>query len=208
MQNLRPSSVPAASAVPAEERDDAQLVVECRRGDSRAWEQLVRRYQRLIFSIARRARLDADDAADVFQTVFARLHEHLDGLTQPERVRAWLVTTARRETLRLLRDARRSVPLLTSESTDDHDPGAIPELADPDPLPQELLEQLQLQHRMRLARQRLAEPCRSLLDLLYCQDEPPAYAEIAVRLDMPEGSIGPTRSRCLAKLRRLMDDIA
>ncbi|HXF45948.1 MAG TPA: sigma factor, partial [Burkholderiaceae bacterium] len=72
-------------------RDDAALVRACRAGDAHAWEQLVRRYERLIYTIPRRARLDADAAADVFQTVFERLHRHLDNLAQPERLQAWLV---------------------------------------------------------------------------------------------------------------------
>lgn len=195
--------MPSSPDATPDSRDDAVLVHACRHGDAQAWEQLVRRYQRLIYTIPRRARLDDDDAADVFQTVFQRLHRHLDNLTQPERLQAWLVTTARRETLRLVRERGRTVPVGERDS-DDGGPAA-PEPIDPDPLPDALLEQLQLHHRVRQALERLPEPCRSLLGLLYGDDEPPAYTQISAQLGMPEGSIGPTRARCLAKLRKLME---
>jgi RNA polymerase sigma factor (sigma-70 family) len=184
---------------PAAPASDAELIDACRRGDARAWRELVLRFERLVFTVPRRAGLAADEAADVFQTVFLRLHQHLGGLSQPERVRAWLVTTARRETLKQLRERRRTVPLVTD------DDGGAEEPADPDPLPEQLLEQLQLQHHARVAFERLSAPCRALLGLLYADDDAPPYGDIATRLGMPVGSIGPTRARCLAKLRALMD---
>lgn len=182
---------------------DAELIAACRRGDLQAWPRLVQRFERLIYTVPRRAGLDADAAADVFQTVFMRLHEHLDTLAQPERVQAWLVTTARRETLRVLHERRRSVPL-AGELDEDGQAREI-EPVDPDPLPDEVIEDLQLRHRARLALERMAEPCRSLLALLHGRDEAPPYAEISAQLGMPVGSIGPTRSRCLAKLRELLE---
>lgn len=183
---------------------DAELIGACRSGERGAWERLVQRFERLIFTVPRRAGLGADEAADVFQTVFLRLHEHLNALQQPERVQAWLVTTARRETLRLLCERRRSgAPRLPIMQGDD-EMDAAAELADPDPLPEALLDELQQRHRARCALAQLAEPCRGLLGLLYGSDEAPPYAEIAAQLGMPVGSIGPTRARCLAKLREAM----
>jgi RNA polymerase sigma factor (sigma-70 family) len=179
-------------------RDDAQLVHACRQGDHRAWEQLVRRYERLIYTIPRRARLGADDAADVFQAVFQRLHEHLDRLQQPERLQAWLVTTARRETLRLLRERGRTVALTTADDDQTSD-APPPDLVDPDPLPDAVIEELQQRQRVRRALEALSAPCRSLFTLLYCENEPVPYAQISAQLNVPEGSIGPTRARCLAK---------
>jgi RNA polymerase sigma factor (sigma-70 family) len=191
---------------------DAELVAACRRGEPRAWERLVERFDRLIYTVPRRAGLGTDEAADVFQTVFLRLHEHLETLQQPERVRAWLVTTARRETLRLLEQRQRfpadRVALGgDAEGDGDGDGNVDPvnELADPDPLPETLLEELQQHHLARLALEDLGEPCRGLLGLLYGADEAPPYADIAARLGMPIGSIGPTRARCLAKLRAAME---
>jgi RNA polymerase sigma factor (sigma-70 family) len=184
---------------------DADLVEACRRGGTRAWERLVLRFERLIYTVPRRAGLSAEDADDVFQTVFMRLHERLDKLTHPERVQAWLVTIARRETLRKLGERRRSVQLGTAALASGDDDPRDDELPDPDPLPEQLLETLQLQHLARGALDRLAEPCRTLLELLYGRDEAPPYAEIAARLGMQIGSIGPTRSRCLAKVREMME---
>src|SRR6185369_17971886 len=79
---------------------DEALVLACRRGDETAWEALIERFQRLIYSIPRRAGLDEDAAADVFQNIFANLVERLDRIEQPDRIHAWLVTTAKRETWR------------------------------------------------------------------------------------------------------------
>lgn len=184
------------------ELPDAELLDHCRAGSAAAWEALVRRYQRLIYTVPRRAGLDDDTAADVFQTVFARLHEHLDRITQPERLQAWLVTTARRETLRCLEIGSRAAELPSSED-DDADP--LADLPDESPLPDELLERLQLEHRARAALAQLDERSRQLLTLLFLHDgDPLPYAEIAARLNISEGSIGPTRMRALAKLRDLM----
>jgi RNA polymerase sigma factor (sigma-70 family) len=82
---------------------DAELAAECRAGRAAAWATLVRRFQRLIYTIPRRAGLGDAEAADIFQTSFARLHENIGRIDDLSRVRAWLVTTARRETLRRLR---------------------------------------------------------------------------------------------------------
>lgn len=195
------SAAAASDASNATDATDAALVLACRAGTAHAWARLVGRFERLIYAVPRRAGLDVDEAADVFQTVFMRLHEHLQALAQPERVQAWLVTTARRETLRRLHERRRTVSLDGGDATS----AGVAELADPDPLPDELLASLQLRHLARLALQRMAEPCRSLLGLLYGGEQAPPYAEIASRMGMPVGSIGPTRARCLARLRAMLE---
>lgn len=187
--------------------DDAALVEACRRGETGAWQRLVQRFERLIFTVPRRAGLDADEAADVFQTVFMRLHEHLPSLAQPDRVRAWLVTTARRETLRQLQLKRRNVPLAATVPRADGERGAEPDPVDPGPLPEQLLQELQLRHRARTALAHLEEPCRSLLGLLYGGEDSPSYADVAAQLAMPIGSVGPTRARCLDKLRGSMQQM-
>ena len=184
---------------------DGKLVLACRRGDPEAWEGLVNRYQRLIYSIPRRSGMDEDQAAEVFQRTFVKLLEHLDRIEQPERIRAWLVTTARRETWRLIRQQRSEESF---SDTDDADSEISHETVSDDALlPDEALERLEEQHLVRTAIAAMDERCRKLLALLYYRPDPPPYAEIAATLDMPEGSLGPTRARCLQKLLRLLEGL-
>jgi RNA polymerase sigma factor (sigma-70 family) len=179
---------------PAETSDD-ELVQRCRGGDESAWRLLVRRYERLVYTVPRRAGLSAEQAADVFQACFSRLFNALDGLQDGNRVRAWLVTTARRETLRLL--GREPAPAAAGDEL-------LAQLADDSPLPDELLESLQRQDAVRRAVARLDERSRRFVELVFLQDEPLAYEDIAARLGIAVGSIGPTRARCLAKLKALL----
>ncbi len=179
---------------------DEALVLACRDGNAEAWEMLVGRYQRLVYSIPRRAGLDEETAADVFGHVFATLVEHLDRLEQPSRIGAWLATTAKRESWRISRTSRRYVASISTDGTDE---GSEP--PDADPLPEETLVRMEEQHRVRAAVGRLDERCSKLLTQLFYQQESPAYSEIAASLGIPEGSIGPTRARCLHKLRRILE---
>ncbi len=183
------------------EESDEVLLRACRLGDPAAWERLVRRYQRLIYAIPRRAGLNADLSAEVFQRVWVMLLEHLDRIERPERLSAWLVTTARRESWRQLR-AQSSAVALPEGYEDEEALGALP---DPALLPDEVLERLERQHTVRRAIATLDERCRELLTLLFYRPEPPSYAAIAQSLGMPEGSIGPTRSRCLQRLRQALE---
>lgn len=183
--------------------DDASLVARCRQGDAAAWTLLVKRYQRLVYAVVGRIGLDPHAAADVFQTVFSRLIEHLPKLAQPERLQAWIVTTAKRETLRARERGRRTVSL----TRDDDDDGAGLEdlLVDPARLTEDALSDLQQLHLLRIGMDRLDERCRKLLTLVFRdEDEHLPYDEVARRLGLPTGSVGPTRSRCLDKLRRLV----
>ena len=188
----------------AHDEDDAALVARCRQGDASAWAVLVRRYQRLVYAVVTRAGFDEHGAADVFQTVFSRLVEQLPRLQQPERLQAWIVTTAKREALRARERAARTVSMTRDE--DDERPGLEDTLADDAPLAEERLSELQQLHRLRLGLDRLDERCRTLLTLVFREDdEHLAYDEVARRMDMPAGSLGPTRARCLAKLRKLLE---
>ncbi len=183
--------------------DDAALVACCRQGESAAWALLVQRYQRLVYAIVTRAGLDGHTAADVFQTVFSRLLQHLPRLTQPDRLQAWIVTTAKREALLTLRQARRTVSM--TRDTDDED-SASPgdQLADDAPLAEAALDDLQQLDLLRRSLDGLDSRCRSLLGLLFRDDdERLPYDEVARRMAMPVGSLGPTRARCLDKLRQL-----
>jgi RNA polymerase sigma factor (sigma-70 family) len=170
----------------------AELVVAAGVGDRRAWDALVERFASTVWAIARAHRLSAADAADVSQTTWLRLVEHLDRLQQPERVGAWLATTARHESLRVLRLAGRQVP-----SGDDFDalPATTSAPPDRDLLARErdgiviaLVDQLPLRSRLLLR--------------LLSADSPLSYRDISEALAMPIGSIGPTRARALEDLRR------
>lgn len=183
--------------------DDATLVARCLAGDAAAWTALVHRYQRLVFAIVRRTGLDEHGAADVFQTVFARLVQHLPRIGDPSRLQAWIVTTAKREAILQAQRSQRTVSMTRSGDADDD--GAEWDLADDSPTAEAALDGLQQLHRVRLALDRLEPRQRDLMLMLFSDDDPkPSYDEIAERLGIPVGSIGPTRARCLEKLRRLL----
>jgi RNA polymerase sigma factor (sigma-70 family) len=184
------------------ELSDKQLLLACRDGDQAAWEALIRRYQRLMYAIPRRAGLDNDQAADVFQDVFATLFQKLDDIDQPERLHSWLVTTARRKTWRIISNKRATRNTVGDEDSSVDELANVPDNA---ALPDEVLVKLEEQHRVRTAVAALDDRCRKLLTLLFYEAEPPSYAEIAISLGTSEGSIGPTRARCLEKMLRLLD---
>ena len=185
------------------EDSDLQLVLACRRGDQLAWDRLIRRYQRLIYAIPLRAGLDEDDAAEIFQDVFTTFFQRLNDIEQPEKLQAWLVTTTRRKTLHAISKAQVQQQLLVNTDDESYEATSIRDEA---PLPDEQLLILEEQHRIRTALSSLDERCRTLLEMLFYLGEPPSYRDIAASLGVPEGSIGPTRARCLAKLLRMLNN--
>ena len=194
----------SSSAIASEtSTSDENLVLACRRGEVDAWEALVNRFQRLIYTIPRRAGLDEDQAAEVFQRTFAKLLENLHRIRQPGSIHAWLVTTARRETLQLIREQHAEQSFSQTEILDNR--ARSETIPDDNPLPSETLEQLEEQHLIRTAIAALDERSRTLLTLLYFQPSSLTYSEIAAVLNIPEGSLGPTRARSLEKLRRLLE---
>ncbi len=172
---------------------NGELLVRAGTGDEAAWEMIVDRFGRLVWSVARSFRLDPATAADVSQTTWLRLVENLDRIRQPERLAGWLAATTRNEALRLIRQNRRILPTLDIE-------GALPPVvADPGAA----LVDTERQAQVIAALSALSERCQQLLRLL-TTDPPLDYAEIAGIIDCPIGSIGPTRARCLEHLRRRM----
>jgi RNA polymerase sigma factor (sigma-70 family) len=172
--------------------DVAQLVRAAAQGDQGAWNRLVDRYNALVWSVARSFRLAPADASDVVQTTWLRLVENLGRLQEPERVGSWLATTARRESLRTLRLSARQTPTDT-----------LPETPVDVPLDAGLLAS-EREQALWSAFGGLSERCQGLLRLLVA-DPPPSYEEVSGALDMPIGSIGPTRQRCLERLRGLAE---
>ena len=184
---------------PAEEDlgevDVAALVRRAAAGDRRAWDGLIDQYGRLIWAMTRDFRLPESDAADVFQATWLRLLEHIDRLQYPERVGSWIATTARHECLRSLA-ARKRLVLVQDDAALLGRLGHGPE-AD---------EQLLAEERavaVRDAMSHLPWRWQRLLELLMA-DPPASYAEISDQLGVPVGSIGPTRGRCLERLRLIL----
>lgn len=174
---------------------DLELVAACRRDDNLAWETLIRRYRRLVYAVPSRAGLPPDQIETIFHETFAKLAERIDTIDRGDRVRAWVVTTARRLTIDAIRGRARGRELEDSEETLEH-------LEDPAELPSDAVEKMERRHLVRTALRRMGERCRRLLTaLFYDRSDPPrSYESIAAELGMPLGSLGPTRARCLAKL--------
>jgi len=193
LRQLPALSSPAVDEPGVDEVED--LVSRAGAGDDQAWSGLVERFGGLIWHIARTSGLAPPDAADVSQTTWLRLAEHLGALREPGRVGAWLATTARRESVRVARLAGRRVvvdPWSELERVQADGPDADAALIEAE-------ESL-------LVQQALAEMparCRDLLVGLL-GDPPCSYAELSARLGLPIGSIGPTRARCLDHLRQLL----
>lgn len=174
----------------------AALVRSAAAGDRSAWEALVDAYTGLVWAVARSHRLSEGDAADVAQTTWLRLVEHVDRIAEPGSVGAWLATTTRHECLRLLRRGRQIQLVSASEVLLE----VLPD--DQPPVDSALLAQ-ERQQDVRRAVAQLPQPSRQLLSLLML-DPAPSYAEISAATGMPIGSIGPTRARLLRKVERLL----
>jgi len=175
--------------------DMAQLVRRAADGDWRAWERLIDQYGRLIWATTNQFRLAESDAADVVQATWLRLLENIHRLEYPERVGSWLTTPARHECLRSL-TARNKIVLAADDTPLDtvalHEPA----------IDERLLAEERAQ-TVREALSRLPWRWRRLLELLMA-DPPASYAEISDQLGLPVGSIGPTRGRCLERLRVML----
>lgn len=178
-------------------RDDPTIVDLLHRArfkDQSAWNELVERFAPLVWSICRRYRLSQSDVDDVGQSVWLLLFEHIMVIREPAALPGWLGTTTSRECLRVLKanGQRNRVEIVV-----DRDLAAPGELSSVE-------ESMLVEERnaaVRAAFAQLSPPCQQLLALL-AHDPPLSYAEIGDRLALPVGGLGPTRARCLAKLRR------
>jgi RNA polymerase sigma factor (sigma-70 family) len=173
----------------------AGLVRGAAAGDRRSWERLVDQFARLIWSITADFKLAESDAADVAQTTWLRLFEHIDRIKYPDRVGSWLAATARNECLRSLA-ARKRVILA-------HDDEVLTGVVASEPEVDERILADERDQVVRDALSRLPRRSQQLLELLMA-DPPTSYAEISNEMGLPVGSIGPTRGRCLAQLRVLL----
>lgn len=181
---------------------DAELIKACRRGDEAAWNQLVERFQRLIITIPRRAGLSEEQSADIFQEVFLTLFEKMDEIEQPEKIRAWLVTTAKFKTWGAVRGEKN----IYSPATDEKMEAEMANLPDAAPLADARLIELEQQHQIRTALNELEEKCRAILSMIYLRDTAASYAEVAAAIGVGETSISPLRARCLRKLAKILSN--
>jgi len=169
---------------------DSELVARCRAGDQEAWAELVDRFSRYVYAISVQAfRLSDADAEDVFQEVFARAYQHLDGLRDDAAVRPWLAQLTRRLCIDRLRASARERPTADEEL----------ELAGSE----ETLTQLEEALTVHEALAEIPEHCREILDRFFARDE--SYKTIGEDLDLPSGTIASRISRCLARLRELLE---
>jgi len=171
---------------------DRDLIRACCSGDTRAWERLLDKYERLVFSISLNYGLTTDDAADVTQITFTILLQNLNTLPDEIRLSSWLATVARRHTWRLLARNRREAVNPDEDLAGNEALGGIVDDRERQELAEWLYQGLSL----------LDEHCRQLLLALYFDAEQPSYADVADHMKMPIGSIGPTRARCLEQMRQ------
>ena len=184
---------------------DADLIAACLSGEPAAWEALIRRYEGLIWACIHRTGLSPADAEDVFQNVCLLLLEHLDSLRDANRLAGWLTSLTRREALRIRRKRLRTRLFERTEwdwetqqaGTASQDAFALEAAV------VALAEKNTVQQALAL----LPERNRALLRLLYVEEPPLTYEQIASRLDMPLGSIGPSRARSLRRLQGILKEL-
>lgn len=177
--------------------DDERLVGACLAGDERAWQALIDKYKNLVYSVPRKYRMSSDDAADVFQAVWIEAYNDLPRLRQVGSLRTWLLTIASHQAFHW---KRRYVRHQEREGTPIESPGFQP-AAEPGP---DLIAEAEREQALRDAIQQLSERCRDMVRMLFFEDPPVPYAEVAARLGLAIGSIGFTRGRCLERLRRAL----
>ena len=166
---------------------DKELIERCIKGDQVAWKDLIVRYERLVYSVALTFFPESDEASDIFQQVWLDLYQQLSDLRHVEALPAWLITVTKRRAYKLINSRHSSEPL--SED--------VPDV-------KQQLTRVEHEHSLERALSQLGDRCRQLIDLLYFSLDEPTYSEIAAKLSMPVASIGPTRARCLEKLRKLL----
>lgn len=171
--------------------DTAELLSAAASGERAAWDQLVDRYAKLVWAVARGFSLSASDAGDVSQTTWLRLVEHLGRLREPQHLGGWLATTARHECLRLLRKSGREV--VASDTDLDVEAG--------EPSPEAVVLDSERDQLLWASLGEIPQRCQVLLRAL-ASDPPPSYQDVSAALGIPVGSIGPTRARCLDHLKK------
>jgi RNA polymerase sigma factor (sigma-70 family) len=180
-------------------RQDAELVEQCLRGNEDAWCTLIEKYKNLIYSIPIKYGATQDDAADIFQSVSLELFSGLSRLREPGALRAWLITVTAHKSLRWKRQHKRwaEEDLNKTEASPNGEQMEAPAV----------LEELEKEQLVRDAIARLPERCRQMIQLLFYEVPPRPYAEVARRLGLASGSIGFIRGRCLQRLQQILGEM-
>jgi RNA polymerase sigma factor (sigma-70 family) len=165
-----------------------ELVQACLKGDQEAWAELIHNYQRLIYSVARAVCPEPQDAADIFQQVCLELYNRLPDVRDVQSLPSWLITVTRRTGIAMLRKRLNSEDLERAEQSLDFQ-----------------IEAIHHHYDLERALSRMPDPCTTLLVRLYFSEEPNSYESIARELGIPVSSVGPTRARCLQKLRKILE---
>ena len=181
-----------------EQLSDEALVARCRKQDGAAWSALVERYKSLVYSIPIRFRMPPEDAADVFQSVWLDLYSELDRLREPAALRGWLMSATSHKCLHWKeRENRRAAQALGRDLTQ--------EVADARPLVNEIGLEAEKDQLVRDALRSIPERCKKMLKMLFFEQPPRPYLEVAKELGLAEGSIGFIRGRCLDKLKKALE---
>jgi len=192
---LESQEIAVVSASSYKSYNDPELISMCLRGDPLAWEALIVRYRRLVYSVPVRFGFGDADAADVFQAVCLKLLEHLHEVKDDRKISGWLITTTTRQCLHVKSLKGRETP--TEE-------GDLEEPEDQAVNIEDLRIETEQEHAIREVVEELAGRCRTLIALLYFDSRSPSYEDISSELNIPVASIGPTRARCLEKLRTML----
>lgn len=187
-------------ALPAKQdsaAEDEKLVQACLNGDENAWNRLIDKYKRLIYSVPVKYRLSPEDSADVFQNVCVDLFTNLSKLRKVESLRSWLITVATHKCFHHNRQRRKDVELDAMEQEVAEDIAPAPEM----------IQEIQEEQAVRDAMERLTPRCAELVKMLFFQQPPLPYVEVAQKLGLATGSIGFIRGRCLGRLQKILAEI-
>lgn len=177
--------------------EDEKLVQDCLNGDEKAWNRLIDKYKRLIYSVPVKYGLSPDDAADIFQNVCVDLFTNLAKLRKIESLRSWLITVATHKCFHHKKQNRQDVELDAMEQEVAEDLAAAPEI----------MQEVQEEQAVRDAIQRLSPRCAELVKMLFFEQPPLPYTEVAKKLGLATGSIGFIRGRCLNRLQKILAEL-
>ena len=189
---------PEESRAPGVSWSDERLVKECLRGNEAAWSALIEKYKRLIYSIPIKYRASREDAADVFQAVCMELFCELPKLRKAGSLRSWLISVTAHKAFHWKEKQKRRSGVEDEGPVEDFPATALNPLV-------ALIEEVEEEQLVREAVLRLPPRCREMVQLLFFQDPPVAYAEVARRLGLATGSIGFLRGRCLKHLQGILE---